>query len=97
MPDRDVARVEPASLEGCRRRLCVIIVALHHTVAVHYHLSHCLPIPRHVVHILINDAYMVSGHPALTLPGQQSCLLLSGEVVPLLMPFTDSTGTIGFG
>src|SRR5262249_31185642 len=54
--DAEVARVEPAALEGPRGRLGVLVVALHHVVAAHHHLAERSAVGGDVGHAIVDDA-----------------------------------------
>src|SRR5260221_10511868 len=82
MPYADVTRVEPSTCEcpgGCIR---VIKVAFHHAVALHHHLTHCLPVARYITHRLIDDPHKTGGHLILALPGKQATPFISSHIGP---------------
>ena len=97
VPYTDITGVEPAACErpgGCLR---VAVIALHHTVALHHHFTHRLPIARDIVHGFIDDAPQTGGYIALSLPGEQACLLLVRKIIPFPVPLTQGIGAIGLG
>src|SRR5439155_17249441 len=69
VPYADVTGVEPSSFEVRGSRIGILKVALHHIIAVHNDLAHRLTVARHVVHGLIDNAYVIGGHIVLPLPG----------------------------
>ena len=74
MPDTNVARVKPPTLKCYSRAFLVPIVAHHHVVPIHHHLTHCLTITRHISHHPIDHTDGIRDHITLTLSSKEACL-----------------------
>ena len=97
MPDRDIAGMEPATRERGSGSLRVVVVALHHVIAVHNDLAHRLTVARHIVHMLIHDASAVSNDVPLPLTRKQTSLFRLWQSVPLRMPLAHGIRAVGLG
>ena len=56
MHDGGVAGVHVAAAERLRRRVRIVVVALHHDIPAHDDLADRLAVRRDVVHLLVDDA-----------------------------------------
>ena len=82
---------------GVRRRL-VLVIPLHHSIAAQHDFALRFTIPRDQLASLgIHDRGTLMHGEGYTLPALQICLLVKGQIIPVLAPHTLCDMTIGFG
>ena len=97
MPHGEVTGMEPAALEGVLGLLRLVVVAGEDAVAAHDHLADRLGVPRHVVHVLVDDADEVRAVVRVPLARQQLRLLVDVQLVPLRLPAAGHHRPVGLG